>query len=86
MPIIGRQDFATDRAPDWCRVTGGIVGMGASSRDVEGSVEPHSHDSEEFWFVTNGEARIMTEGDSGKFSSGCQHAIPHAVPRTQGQM
>lgn len=75
MPIIGRQDFDTHRAPDRCRVTGGIVGMGVSSRAAEGSVEPHFHDSEEFWFVTNGKARIMTEGSSGKFSSGCQHAI-----------
>ena len=62
MPVIQREDFGTDRAPGWCKVAGGIVAMGASSRDRDGSVELHFHDSEEFWFVLKGKARIVTEG------------------------
>jgi len=62
MPIIKREDFGTDRAPDWCKVTGGIVAMGASTRDAAGTVEMHFHDCEEFWFVLDGKARVTTEG------------------------
>jgi mannose-6-phosphate isomerase-like protein (cupin superfamily) len=62
MPIIQREDFGTDRAPDWCKVAGGIVAMGASRRGGDGNVELHFHDCEEFWFVLKGKARVVTEG------------------------
>jgi len=62
MPVIKREDFGTDYAPAWCKVEGGICGMGFSSRDLDGQVELHFHDNEEFWFVINGKARIATEG------------------------
>jgi len=62
VPIITREDFGTERAPDWCRIAGGIVAMGASSRGLDGTVEMHFHDCEEFWFVLKGKARVATEG------------------------
>jgi len=62
MPIIKREDFGTDRAPSWAKVTGGINAMGCSTRDKSGSVEMHFHDCEEFWFVVNGKAKVVTEG------------------------
>lgn len=64
MPIIKREDFGTDRSPSWAKITGGIVGMGCSTRGKDAEpVELHFHDGEEFWFVLNGRARVMTEGD-----------------------
>ena len=62
MPVIRREVFGTARAPDWCKVAGGIVAMGASTRDAAGTVELHFHDCEEFWFVLKGKARVVTEG------------------------
>ena len=83
MPIIKREDFGTDRAPDWCTVTGGIVGMGSSSRDRDGSVELHFHDYEEFWFVLSGRARVETEGQEHIVEKGdvvCTHmGDDHAI-------
>lgn len=70
MPIIKREDFGTERAPDWCRVAGGIVAMGASTRDRGGTVEMHFHDCEEFWFVLAGRARVTTEGGEHVVSTG----------------
>lgn len=63
MPIIKREDFGTERAPSWAIVSGGINAMGYSTRDKNSKpVELHFHDAEEFWFVLNGKARVMTEG------------------------
>ena len=62
MPIIKREDFGTDRAPAWAKVTGGINAMGCSTRDESGSVELHFHDCEEFWFVLDGKAKVATDG------------------------
>lgn len=63
MPVIKREDFGTDRVPSWIKIEGGINAMGCSTRDKNSDpVEPHFHDAEEFWFVLNGRARIMTEG------------------------
>ena len=62
MPILKREDFGTDRAPDWCRIQGGITAMGCSTRDAGQTVEPHFHDAEEFWFVLTGKAKVMTDG------------------------
>ncbi len=63
MPVLKHQDFGADCAPEWCKVTGGICGLGLWSCGLDGKVEPHFHDNEEFWFVTKGKARIMTEGE-----------------------
>ncbi|HGJ66431.1 TPA: cupin domain-containing protein [bacterium] len=64
MPIIKREDFGTDRAPDWAKVTGGINAMGCSTRDKSSpQVELHYHDAEEFWFVLQGKAKVMTDGN-----------------------
>lgn len=62
MPIIKREDFGTDRAPAWAKVEGGIIGMGCSSREKGKLVELHYHDAEEFWFVIEGKAKVMSEG------------------------
>jgi mannose-6-phosphate isomerase-like protein (cupin superfamily) len=70
MPIVKREDFGTDRAPGWCRVEGGICGVGFSSRGLDGQVEPHFHDNEEFWFVINGKARVRTEGEEHVIEKG----------------
>jgi mannose-6-phosphate isomerase-like protein (cupin superfamily) len=83
MPIIKRGDFGTERAPDWCRVAGGVVAMGASTRDADGTVELHFHDCEEFWFVLAGKARVLTEGDEYVVEPGdvvCTHmGDEHAI-------
>jgi mannose-6-phosphate isomerase-like protein (cupin superfamily) len=63
MPIVKREDFGTSHAPEWARVSGGIVAMGCSTRNNKtDSVEPHYHDAEEFWFVIDGKARVRTDG------------------------
>ena len=83
MPIIKQGDFGTDRAPSWAKVEGGINAMGCSTRDGDGSVEPHFHDAEEFWFVLNGKARVMTEGEEYVVQRGdivCTHmGDEHAI-------
>jgi len=83
LPIIRRDDFGTERAPDWCRVAGGIVAMGASSRGADGAVELHFHDCEEFWFVLKGKARVVTEGAEHVVAAGdvvCTHmSDEHAI-------
>ena len=84
MPIIKREDFGTERAPSWAKVAGGINAMGCSSRPDKGtSVEPHFHDSEEFWFVLDGKARVMTEGNEHIVEKGdvvCTHmGDEHAI-------
>ena len=63
MPIVKQEDFGTDAAPEWAKVTGGINAMGCSTRDSEGLVELHFHDADEFWFVLKGKAKVMTDGD-----------------------
>jgi mannose-6-phosphate isomerase-like protein (cupin superfamily) len=93
MPIIKREDFGTDRAPEWCKVEGGITAMGCSTREGDGSVELHFHDADEFWFVLAGKARVVTDGDefiveSGDIVCTCmgeEHAILEIVeaPYTQ---
>ena len=87
MPIVRREDFGTDRSPEWCKVAGGILAMGVFSCDVGSQVEAHFHDCEEFWVVTGGRARIMTDGEEYTVESGdivCtqmgdEHAIPEIV-------
>ena len=83
MPIIKREDFGTARAPEWAKVEGGITAMGCSTRDKAGSVEPHFHDAEEFWFVLNGKAKVMTEGKEHIVEKGdivCTHmGDEHAI-------
>ena len=93
MPIVKRQDFGTERAPQWCKVQGGIAGIGCSRRDVGKTVELHFHDSEEFWFVLNGKAKVMTDGEEHIVQTGdvvctqmgAEHAILEIVeaPYTQ---
>ena len=82
MPIVNRADFGTDRAPDWCKITAGINAMGCSTRET-GCVEPHFHDAEEFWFVLQGKARVMTEGQEYVVETGdivCTHmGDEHAI-------
>ena len=82
MPIISREDFGTSRAPEWCKVEGGLAAMGYSTRD-DGPVEPHFHDAEEFWFVLEGKARVMTEGQEYVVAPGdvvCTHmGDEHAI-------
>ena len=63
MPIIKREDFGTTRAPDWCKIEGGIAAMGYFALQDDQPVEPHFHDAEEFWFVLEGKARVATDGD-----------------------
>jgi len=64
MPIIKREDFGTERSPDWAKVSGGINAMGCSNRDKSSpQVELHYHDAEEFWFVLQGKAKVMTDGN-----------------------
>jgi mannose-6-phosphate isomerase-like protein (cupin superfamily) len=70
MPVVKRQDFGTDRAPEWCRIAGGICGMGVWACDLGGQAEPHFHDNEEFWFVTQGKARVRTEGEESVIGKG----------------
>ena len=62
MPIVKRRDFGTERAPDWCVIQNGIVAMGCSTRDEGQTVELHFHDADEFWFVVEGKARVITDG------------------------
>jgi mannose-6-phosphate isomerase-like protein (cupin superfamily) len=62
MPVIKFEDFGTENAPDWAKVTGGINGMGCSTRDKSASGDVHFHDAEEFWFVLNGKARVLVGG------------------------
>ncbi|MBM3211684.1 cupin domain-containing protein [Candidatus Poribacteria bacterium] len=83
MPIIKWKDFGTDQAPSWAKVECGIVAMGCSTRDKTGSVELHFHDAEEYWFVINGKARVMTEGKEYLVEKGdivCTHkGDEHAI-------
>ena len=83
MPIIKRQDFGTNRAPDWAKIHGGVNAMGCSTREGEGQVELHFHDCEEFWFVLKGKARVVTEGEEHVVGPGdvvCTHrGDEHAI-------
>jgi len=83
MPIIKCEDFGTERAPAWVKIQGGINAMGCSTRDKGGTVEPHFHDAEEFWFVLNGKAKVMTEGEEYIVEKGdvvCTHkGDEHAI-------
>jgi len=83
MPIVKREDFGTPRAPQWCKVAGGICAMGFSARDPGGTVELHFHDYEEFWFVVKGQARVVTEGQESVAAPGdivCTHmGEEHAI-------
>lgn len=64
MPVIRQDEFGTDRAPEWCRVAGGICGMGHWVMTADSPpVERHFHDCEEFWFVLGGRARIHNAGE-----------------------
>ena len=63
MPIVKQEDFGTERAPDWCKIQGGIVAMGCSTREKGMTIELHFHDAEEYWFVQKGKARIITDGN-----------------------
>ena len=93
MPIIKREDFGTHRAPSCAKVTGGISAMWCSTRDKGSLVEPHFHDAEEFWFVLNGRAKVMTEGEEHIVKAGdvictpmgSEHAILEIIdaPYTQ---
>ena len=64
MPIVKHEDFGTERAPEWCKIQSGIIAMGCSTRDASKTVELHFHDAEEFWFVIEGKARVMTDGEA----------------------
>lgn len=83
MPIVKREDFGTARAPDWAKIEGGICAMGCSTRDETGSCELHFHDCDEFWFVLEGKARVVTDGDEHVVEKGdvvCTHmADEHAI-------
>ncbi len=85
MPVIRREDFGTDRAPPWCRIQGGVCAMGSSTRLKDGDVEPHFHDAEEFWFVLEGKARVLTEGKEFVVEKGdvvCTHmGDEHSIPK-----
>jgi mannose-6-phosphate isomerase-like protein (cupin superfamily) len=93
MPIVKQADFGTERAPEWCGIHGGIAGMGCSTRGVGQTIELHFHDAEEFWFVLEGKAKVMTDGQThtvGKGDIVCTHmGTEHAllevveVPYTQ---
>ncbi len=62
MPIVKRKDFGTARAPEWCKIAGGINAMGCSTRDKSETIELHFHDADEFWFVLQGKAQVVTDG------------------------
>ena len=83
MPIIKREDFGTENAPNWCKIAGGVAAMGCSTREGNGLVEMHFHDAEEFWFVLKGKARVMTEGEEHIVEPGdvvCTHmGDEHAI-------
>lgn len=83
MPIVKREDFGTQRVPAWIKVSEGVCAMGCSTRDRTGSVEPHFHDCEEFWFVLNGKAKVITEGKEYIVEKGdvvCTHkSDEHAI-------
>jgi mannose-6-phosphate isomerase-like protein (cupin superfamily) len=70
MPVIKSEDFGTERVPEWCRIAGGICGMGFWVQGPEGRAEPHFHDHEEFWFVLRGRARVRTEGEEREVAKG----------------
>jgi len=83
MPIVKQQDFGTDRAPSWAKISGGVTAMGCSTRDKGATVELHFHDAEEFWFVLNGKAKVMTDGKEYIVEKGdvvCTHmSDEHAI-------
>ena len=83
MPIVRQGDFGTERAPGWCKIQGGVVAMGCSTREEGNTVEPHFHDADEFWFVLAGKARVMTDGEEHIVERGdvvCTHmGEEHAI-------
>lgn len=83
MPVVNFSDFGTERAPEWAKIAGGIDAMGYFKLDTNSPVEPHFHDNEEFWFVLNGKAKIMTEGKEYLVEKGdvvCTHkGDEHAI-------
>ncbi len=83
MPIVRQDDFGTERAPEWCKIEGGIVAMGCSTREVGATVEMHFHDAEEYWFVQAGKAKVVTEGEEHIVGPGdivCTHMdVDHAI-------
>ena len=94
MPIVKYEGFGTDRAPEWCKINGGIVAMGCSTRNLGETVELHFHDSEEFWFVLEGKAKVMTDaqehivekGDVVCTQMGEEHAIVEIVEAPYSQV
>jgi quercetin dioxygenase-like cupin family protein len=84
MPVIKREDFGTERAPSWVKISGGINAMGCSTRDSKDQVvDVHFHDADEFWIPINGKARVMTEGKEYVVEKGdvvCTHmGDEHAI-------
>ena len=76
MPVVKRENFGTDRVPDWIAIRGGINAMGCSTREQGQTVESHFHDAEEFWFVLRGRARVMAHGEEHVVEPGdvvCMH-------------
>jgi mannose-6-phosphate isomerase-like protein (cupin superfamily) len=54
MPVIR----GTDEAPTWLRWSG----FGIGQVDDPAAFDRHFHDADEFWFVIEGRARVLSEG------------------------
>jgi mannose-6-phosphate isomerase-like protein (cupin superfamily) len=64
MPVIRRETMA--QRPDWLEASA----FGLFRVPKDGAVELHYHDADEIWFVIEGRARVVSEGQEYEIGPG----------------
>jgi mannose-6-phosphate isomerase-like protein (cupin superfamily) len=64
MPVIRRETL--DSKPDWLKVSS----FGTFRVPKGGEVELHYHDADEIWFIVEGRARVVSEGQEYEVGPG----------------
>ena len=64
MPVVRRESLASK--PDWLKASA----FGLFRVPKGGAVELHYHDADEIWFVVEGRARVVSEGQEYEIGPG----------------
>jgi mannose-6-phosphate isomerase-like protein (cupin superfamily) len=64
MPVIRRETL--DQKPDWLKASA----FGLFRVPKGGEVELHYHDADEIWFIVEGRARVVSEGQEYEIGPG----------------